>query len=150
MISTALCLTLLHGLFAILVWFCSPYPVLTVPLACAWPVLAALATRTLVAPLGRWQAAGCLVLFLLVPAAAGAWDLLYFAHAAARGEVACTVEQLWMTPLLPLVAFIPGWWWGGTAAYLWVLNALPLLIFAALLALAMTATRRPVAAVSTA
>jgi hypothetical protein len=139
MISTAFCLILLHALIAVIVWGCAPWPLLAAVIAATWCALAVVAARTLVARLGGWwRPCACLALVLFPAVAGGTWDLLYFVHCTPRNEVACAVDQLWMTPILPFITWTPGWWWHGTAAYLWLLNAAGPVLFVGLTVIAWT------------
>lgn len=114
----------------IVVWWLSPWPWLSLSAALGWLAL-------LVVDLRHPRYAGALPLcqrtmaLLLAQSPAllfGAWNVLYFCGLAPRFELGSFVIQLWLTPLMPLLAFCPAGIVLGRDLWLWVLSLAPPLL----------------------
>lgn len=125
-----------------LVWWLSPWPWLSLPLAVAWLVLLIVDLRhpRFAGALPLWQRAVALVVAESPALVFGAWNVLYFCGFAPRFELGAFVIQLWLTPLMPLLAFCPDGVVLGRDLWLWALSCAP---FVVVTGLVLGSGRRP-------
>ena len=132
----------LQLLAGILVWWSSPWPWLSLLVAIAWLVVMILDLRhpRFAGALPWWQRSLALLLAESPALVFGAWNVLYFCGIASRFELGAFVIQLWLTPLMPLLAWSPGGVVLDRDLWLWVLSFSPALL---IVGLVLGSYRRP-------
>jgi hypothetical protein len=135
-------LATLQLLAGILVWWLSPWPWLALTLAVAWlaVVIVDLRHPRFAGALPLWQRSLALLLAESPAVVFGVWNVLYFCGFAPRFELGAFVIQLWLTPLMPLLAFCPDGAVLGRDLWLWALSLAPVGLITALM---LASNRRP-------
>ena len=112
------------------VWWLSPWPWLAVLVTIGWLVVMIVDLRhpRFAGALPLWQRTLALVLAESPALVFGAWNVLYFCGFAPRFELGAFVIQLWLTPLMPLLAFCPAGVVLGRDLWLWALSIAPLVL----------------------
>lgn len=113
-----------------LVWWLSPWPWLSLAAAVGWLALLVVDLRhpRFAGALPLWPRTLALVLAESPALVFGAWNVLYFCGLAPRFELGAFVIQLWLTPLMPLLAWCPTGVVLGRDLWLWALSLAPLLL----------------------
>lgn len=124
----------LQLLAGILVWWLSPWPWLSLPIAVGWLALLIVDLRhpRFAGALSWWQRSLALLLAESPAVVFGVWNVLYFCGYAPRFELGAFVIQLWLTPLMPLLAFCPDGVVLGRDLWLWALSCAPVVLIAVL------------------
>ncbi len=119
----------------VLVWWLSPWPWLSLPIAIAWLALLIVDLRhpRFAGALPLWQRAVALLLAESPAVVFGAWNILYFCGFAPRFELGAFVIQLWLTPLMPVLALCPDGVVLGRDLWLWALSLAPMGLIAVLI-----------------
>ena len=114
----------------VLVWWLSPWPWLSLPIAIAWLALLIVDLRhpRFAGALSWWQRSLALLLAESPAVVFGVWNVLYFCGSAPRFELGAFVIQLWLTPLMPVLALCPDRVVLGRDLWLWALSVAPLVL----------------------
>ena len=115
-------------LAGVLVWWLSPWPWLALTVALVWLALLIVDLRhsRFAGALPLWQRTVALLVAQSPAVVFGGWNVLYFCGFAPRFELGAFVIQLWLTPLMPLLAFCPEGTVLGRDLWLWALSIAPL------------------------
>jgi hypothetical protein len=117
-----------------LVWWLSPWPWLSLTITIAWlaVVIVDLRHHRFAGALSWWQRTMALLVAQSPALVFGAWNVLYFCGLAPRFELGAFVIQLWLTPLMPLLAFCPEGVVLGRDLWLWALSLAPFVLITGL------------------